>query len=65
MRKPPVYKARQPDANQLTPLTVDKLIDRGKRVWDMITIKEVLNEQDAALVEKIPLSRINTPNKLI
>ena len=65
MRKPPVYKARQPDANQPTPLTVDKLIDGGRRVWDMITVKEVLNEQDAVLVGKIPLSRINTPDKLI
>ena len=31
----------------------------------MITIKEVLTDQDAALVEKIPLSRISTPDQLI
>ena len=65
LRKPPVYKAQQPNANQPIPLTVDKLIDEGRRVWNMITVKEMLNDQDAALVEKIPLSRINTPDKLI
>ena len=65
LRKPSDYKAQQPNANQPTPMKVDRLMDGGRRVWNMNTVKEVLTDHDATLVEKIPLNRISRPNKLI
>ena len=65
LRKPPFYKVQQPDIHQPTPLTVDKFIDENRRSWKMNIVKEVLTDQDAELVEKIPLSRTISSDKLI
>ena len=65
LRKPSDYKAQQLDTNQSTLMKVDRLMDGGRMVWNMTKVKEVLIDQDATLVEKIPLSRISRPDKLI
>ena len=64
VRKFPDFKVEQPQV-QPTPLRVDKLIDVAKKEWNIEMVKQVLNDSDAELVMKIPLSRLCMPDKLI
>ena len=64
MKKPPYFKAQSPQV-QPTPLSVEKLIVLDKREWDVEMVKEVLVEDDAALVERLPLSQKSRLDKLI
>ena len=64
VRKCPDFKVEQPQV-QPTPLRVEKLIDAEKREWNSEVVKQVLNDRDAELVLKIPLSRHCMPDKLI
>ena len=65
LKKAQFYKVQPPEFHQPTPLKVDKFIDEDQRSWNMKTGKEVLTNQDAELVEKIPLSKTTCPDKLI
>ena len=65
IKKPPDFKVRCSDVIQPTSMKVEKLFYRGKREWNRGMIREVMNEEDASLVEKIPLSKKGFSDKLI
>ena len=48
-----------------TPLKVENLLLADRRGWDIRTVREVLCEEDAGLVETIPLCKTSKPDRLI
>ena len=46
-------------------MKVENLIRAYKKEWDIEVVKEVLSDEDAGLVVRIPLSRKSRPDRLI
>ena len=65
IRKPPNFRVQWSELVEPTPLKVETLFLVGRREWDIRTVKKVLCEEDANLVEAIPLSKTSKPDRLI
>ena len=64
LKKPSDYKASPPNQNIPTPLAVTSLInDERSRKIEMV--KDIFPKANANLLEKIPLSRLSKPDRLI
>ncbi|XVE61195.1 hypothetical protein DITRI_Ditri06bG0020100 [Diplodiscus trichospermus] len=65
LKIPPIFKPRGPPNQEPTPLKVSVLIDEERRKWNMEHVKEIFTEEEANVIERIPLSRTPSLDRLI
>ena len=62
---PPDFKVQWSGLANPIPLKVENLLLDDRRGWNMSMVREVLCEEDAGLVETIPLCKTSKPDRLI
>ena len=65
LKKSPSSKVQLPDLVEPTPMKMEKLLLEDKREWNMEMVREILTQNDADMVSKIPLSKQCSPDRLI
>ena len=65
IKKPPTYKLQPIGHIQLTPMKVNQLMTSDGLRWDETIQKEMMQDSNAKLVGKIPLSKTKNEDKLI
>ena len=65
LKKSPSFKVQLPDHVEPTPMKVERLFLEGKREWNMDMVRDILTQNDAAMVSKIHLRKQCIPDRLI
>ena len=65
IKKPPDFKVHKPDQIQPTFMHVERLFHNGMMEWNKDMLRELMGEEEASLIEKIPLSKKGKADRLI